>query len=345
MILGENPGVQAILKAMPTRTSVRVDGDHVWVTSDGFEWAFRSSWIGEGFPSDLHRLNNDFSDNAIAVITARRISAGTRKELDARGASWADLTGRAQIQARPGFLVDRLPARSSTLPPPSATKWSDSAGAVAETLLHLNEKWRQFEPNDRSINAAELAELCGYSYPQVNKVLQQFDSAAYVENIGSERGSNARRVLLNPSALLSDWAGWHKDRVMTTVELQTLWRGTEQSIDALHREAAGPWALTGWIAADVIAPLSTAVPNVSCYVDRGAFERTVERLVRDDSIEYSSTGGRLIVAAAEPHVIRMSQLDGPTPTVSPIRIYGDLIRIGGRGEEAAQHLREVVLGY
>lgn len=350
MILGDNPGVEAIQRALPMSMTVDAIGDRVRATSGTTTWVLHSVWIGEGFPSDLLRVPEgalkDDGDISVKIVTARRISRGTRQELESRGVSWADLSGRAHIEAEPGLLVERLPA-TTTKPASMSTKWSVSAGAVAETILHLSGPHRpdaRFDHGNQVI-AAQIADLSGYSYPQVNKVLQQFEKAEYVTKIGTERGSSARRYLKNPSSLLSDWAGWHKGRPLSTVNMQPLWRGTDETIEAVRRNAKGDWAATGWLAADRLAPFSTSVPNVACYVERSAFERTVDALLQVEDVDYAPESGRLSVTQAEPHVIRMADLSGAVPVVSVVRVYGDLIRTGGRGEDAAQHLRELLLGY
>jgi hypothetical protein len=330
--------------------NVEAVGDRVHATSGSSTWVFHSVWIGEGFPNDLlrvpeHALKDD-ADTSVKVVTARRISRGTRQELESRGVSWADLSGRAHIEAEPGLLIERLPAKT-TEPVSTSTKWSVSAGAVAETILHLSGPHQPGDSSDHvnQVIAAQIAEISGYSYPQVNKVLQQFELAEYVKKVGTERGSSARRYLKNPSSLLSDWAGWHKERPLSTVNMQPLWRGADETIEAVRRSARGEWAATGWLAADQLAPFSTSVPSVACYVERRAFERTVDALLQVEDIDYAQEVGRLSVTQAESHVMRMADRSGRVPVVSAVRVYGDLIRLGGRGEDAAQHLREVLIGY
>lgn len=354
MILRENPGVQAILNALPLSLSAHADGDHVVADSESGRWVLQSLWIGEGFPNDFVRAaepnwpfsnhSHAYADAIVPVITARRISPGARKEIEARGLSWADLAGRAHISAPPGLLISRLPARTVKTPS-SAIKWSESAGAVAETILHLSGRDAVEAVEGRPLDAERVSQLSGFSYPQVNKVLQQFEGANYIAKIGTERGSSARRFLRNPSALLSDWAGWHTDRRLKTVEMQTLWRSSDQSLNWLQSAVMGEWAVTGWLGADLLAPFSTAVPTVACYVEQRVFERAVEKLLNDENIDQASTNGRISVAPAEKHVLNLADLRSQPPVVSPIRVYGDLLRIGGRGEEAAQHLREVAIGF
>jgi hypothetical protein len=354
VILRENPGVTAILNALPDDVESHVSGPIVKVESGTTRWAFRSAWIGEGFPEDLRKLlasttltdpNQAGGERAVLVVTARRFSAGTRQRLADYGLSWADLAGRAYLRAEPGLLVTRMPAHA-TATKSSSIRWSISAGAVAETILALSSPPETPErAREQPLVAAEIADLVEYSYPQVNKVLQQFESAGYVTKVGTERGGGSRRYLRDPSRLLSDWAGWHRRRPLGTVDLQPLWRGTDRTLRLLGERARGTWATTGWIAADHVAPFSTSIPNVACYVGRESFEKTIDALLADPDIEYASEAGRLTVAPAEPHVLQLTDFRGDFPVVSPVRIYGDLVRIGSRADEAAQHLRETLLGY
>jgi hypothetical protein len=356
VILRDNLGVRAILSVLPDELQTSIMGDAVLVTSGSASgWWVRPVWVGEGFPADVADVTDVvaaldlkrprgsmFADLPVTpVVTARRISKGTRRTLDAAGLSWADLTGRGRIAAEPGLFVYRDTPR--TVDEAAASfRWSRSAGAVAETILHG--AIGRAGSGDL-IDAVRVSELAAFSYAQVNKVLQDFEAAGYIAKSGAERGSGAQRRLVDPSRLLSDWAGWHRGRLLGGIELNTPWRSVDESLGAVRGRATGPWAVSGWYAADIIAPFSTSVPTLSCYVDSAAYDRTIETLVEEAGWDVTAERGRVSITPAEPHVLRLADERKAATTVSPIRVYGDLVRIAGRGEDAAQHLREESIGY
>ena len=341
MILGENPGVEAILAALPDDLETTVDGEIVEARGGDAHWYFRSLWIGEGYPSDYFRAGDRDSISGITdVVTARRISKGTRQLLRPMALSWADLSGRASIRATPALVIERG-STARVDPQGVELKWSDSSGAVAECVLALHGTVTR-DPH-RPINAGELAKISEYSYPQVNKVLQSFEAAGYIVNVGAERGSAARRILREPDRLLGDWSRWYAQRSLTAARYHTLWRDSDQSVDLIeHLVSGNSWAVSGWWAAHQVAPFATAIPTVNCYVDRLSFRTVVDRLESRQDVEQVESGGRLTVISADPQVLALASRDHGTPLVHPVRLYGDLLRLGDRGEEAAQHLRETI---
>jgi len=349
MIIGDNPGVTAIMRALPPSLTASVDGDYVHAISAQYRWLFRSVWIGEGFPSDLQRAEQSVLASpvdAVNVFTARKISSGTRQRLDERNNSWADLTGRAHIEAEPAFFVDRLPqVRPKS---PTGVKWSESAGTVAEVLLQQHSsaiRAPQGHVEPMIVHADKVSYIAGVSYPQVNKVLQQLEADGHIEKHGS-RGSSVRRRLINPSSLLSEWAGWHKNRQRQSIGLHTMWRSTEASIERIESHIRrADWAVTEWVGSDILAPFVTSVPSLACYVAQSEIDQLLKRLTSIDGMELTDEGARVKLIPAEPYILKMSDSARSVPVVSPVRLYGDLLRMGGRAEESAEHLREVAIGY
>jgi hypothetical protein len=105
--------------------------------------------------------------------------------------------------------------------------------------------------------------------------------------------------------------------------------------------AAVGWAATGAVAAAVMAPLLTTVSTAEVYIDAKndfALERCAE-MIGLRPVE----GGRLTLTGF-PTATTMAMAtvaDGLRVAPWP-RVYVDLARAGVRGEEAAEHLREIV---
>jgi hypothetical protein len=332
--LGDNRAIAAVLGSIPDSVDAREHDGGVEIRWRGGHAHVVPLWIGEGFPSDLSR--SEIDDREATVITARRLSPRVRAELTAAGRSWADATGHLHIEA-PGLLLDRGATATRSR---RDVRWSPSTGAVVEAVIWMALERTSSEP----LSAADIAELTGISYPQVNKILQQMEGAHQIRKTGSERGTSARRYVHDPSGLLSEWAGWYRTAARPAVQFHTVQRETDEILQALDRAASIDWVLTDWVASDVIAPLSTLVPNVACYVPEARFE-SMRRSLIAEGLEQVESGGRLAIIPAGEAVFAMAETVHGMRVVSPVRLYGDLIRQGGRGEDAAEHLREVALGF
>ncbi len=103
------------------------------------------------------------------------------------------------------------------------------------------------------------------------------------------------------------------------------------------------WAATGAVAASMLAPYLATVTTGEVYVDRATVA----------GIESAATkvglrpihGGRLTLRPFPTVTARRLVAMRGGPRVAPWpRVYADLRAVGGRGEEAAEHLREVVRG-
>ena len=325
----------------------------------GGQATFAPMWVGEGFPRDVHRamdqweISSDASDRtAVPVLVAHRFSSGTRDLLTRQRLNWVDETGRAWISSGGGLLIDRDRAASSVERGHFAPgiRWSPSTGAVAEELLS-RKSWDHTD-TDRSDSwsiprAAEVADAVDWSAPQVSKIYQQFDAEGWTAKFGPERGPSASRNLVDPSGLLSAWAGWHRSRRLETVTAHANWRDPhdfvrKRLVSALPLDEV---AFSGWIALDAIAPLMTSIPTISLYLAPRFFDEQVNRFLQKAGLRPVTTGARISIHRAEPQLVSHTQLTRGIPLVSTIRLYGDLLRQGVRGEDAAEHLRETSIGF
>jgi hypothetical protein len=321
-------------------------------------------WVGEGFPRDVTDILDVINRGQAAylatsqtrVLVSRRMSTGARRLLDEENISWADETGRARITAPPAVYIFRdAPAGlRSEISAANEPRWSESAGAVAETLLVNLDRSNPRSAlttndgieHDRLPGNAELAEETSWSVAQVSKVLQQFDTAGWTAKTGAERGTSAGRILADPGGMLSGWAGWHRSRRLQSAGAHAVVREPRELLDRIAWLGPGQWAVTGWLALDEVAPFATATPNVGCYLDTQTFDERLYDIMGELKLRPVTQGARITFLRAEPQVLRQSSI-GPSGfrIVSPIRLYGDLLRQGVRGETAADHLREVTLAF
>lgn len=313
-------------------------------------------WAGEGFPKDvelaLDRLAKEpLQEHETLVIVARSLSTGARSMLDAQGISWADEQGRAAISAGPGLVVLRESSSRKPRPPVEGMRWSDGAGAVAEYLLTLaadNRLWAEALPLPLPTVAAVAADM-DLSTAFVSRTLQAFDSMSWTNKEGALRGSGARRVLVDAPGLLSSWATQHASRTPEVVHAHASFRDPGTFLrDRIG--AAWPserWALTGWLALEHRAPFMTTTPVLTVYLDRELFDDHGElgSLLTRAGLRVVDSGARVDVVKADPYVLRRARLEAGAPQVSDIRLYGDLLRLGVRGPDGAEHLRETRIGF
>jgi hypothetical protein len=103
------------------------------------------------------------------------------------------------------------------------------------------------------------------------------------------------------------------------------------------------WAATGTVAATVLAPHLTSVNAAEVFVDANtpAALEAAGALCGLRAME----GGRLLLRPFPTMATRQLSRDVEGLRVAPWpRVYVDLQNVGVRGEEAAEHLREVMHG-
>lgn len=344
-----NPAGDVLLRAIPSDLRPEPDAGTVRISRGSDTWVFRPVWAGEGLPADVRRARGMVDGSplrppGIPVITARRMSPGAREILSQAQLSWADASGRAQIVVPNEVYITRLDPIPVDVGRPF--KWSAAADAVAETLL----TWRvrrgpdAQEPLERP---AEIAETAGVSIPHVARVLRQFDEQRYTAKIGAERGSSAGRELRDPGRMLSDWAGHHAgSSPRPTAEFHVPWREHQRSLSMFTESFSDVrWAVTGVAAADRTAPYLTSVPTVDVYVSSSTLPDALRLLSSQDDVTPVDQGGRIRVFSGNEFIFRLADQEDGLSVASPVRVYSDLLRYGGRTAEAAEYLREAAIGF
>lgn len=309
-------------------------------TRDGRSIAIQVKWAGEGWPQDVRRAAADVADRwpADVVLLARRLSPGAIEWLRDRGANWADEAGQARILGPEGLIVIREPAR---LPreerAPRAFRWSPSAVTIAEASL---------ANNDQPLRATELGPRTGWSVPQAANVLAAFDAQGWTAKRGSARGPSAHRQLVDADAMLGAWSAAVADlpratRIAhrATRDVMTLLR--DELAPALDR--ATKWAVTGWAGLELAAPLATTTPSLHIYVAENDFAGPLGSAIADAGLREIDEGGRVTFWAADPRVLEFATRRGDIPVASPPRLYADLTALGGRGQDAADHIKEQLI--
>lgn len=258
------------------------------------------------------------------------MSPGGREALAKAKVSWVDETGEAEV-ALDSIIVSRSGRQPQREPTPP--RWTPAVVAVAEALLC---------GVGATVTASSAATgLSSGACTAALKTLTDFK----LLSARTARGRGSGRTVVDQQNLLEAYATAASSLAPTlSVAVGVTWRDPLDGLADLGRSwtATGiPWAATGMVAAAVLAPLLTGVGTAEVYV--GA--RTIadlDGLARRSGLR-PLPGGRLTLrpfptAATE----KLATIQDGVAVAPWPRVFVDLRRTGVRGEEAAEHLREVM---
>lgn len=314
--------------------------DLVIRTRDGHTIAIQAKWAGEGWPQDVRRaaaeVGGPWPENV--VLLAHRLSPGAIEWLRDYGANWADEAGQVRIIGPDGLVVIREPGQLLREDDASrAFTWSKSAITIAEAILSRE---------DRPLRVAELAEASDWSVAQVANVFKAFDGQGWTVNRGTARGRGARRELVDADGLLAAWSAAVADAPRST---RVAHRATEDVMTLLHNDLAPVldrdvgWAVSGWAGLELAAPFATTTPSLHLYIEDADFAGPLSNVIEEAGLREVDEGGRVTFWTADPRVLDLAQPVGDIPVVSAPRLFADLTALGGRGGDAADHVKEELI--
>ncbi|MGQ0637635.1 MAG: type IV toxin-antitoxin system AbiEi family antitoxin [Planctomycetaceae bacterium] len=287
-------------------------------------------WIGSGHLGDVHAVLKKPAKRNV-ILVARHMSPGARAALSEAGVSWADETGAAEI-AIGTILVSQSGVSEKRLH--NIKQWTPAVIAVAEAFL-CGTKGTQ----------AAMQAATGLSAGSCASALRFLTDKELLTS-AAKRGPASARQISDPRRLLETYAAAVNERPAgVKLQIGVTWQDILKGVAGLgHRFDALKvnWAVTGGAAAAVLAPFISSVSQATVYVEAKSMAELRALTV---SLELRPIeGGRLTLkpfpsrtaqhlATLEDHDLRVA----PWP-----RVYADLLKEGVRGEEAAQHLYEVV---
>ena len=263
------------------------------------------------------------------VIAASRLSVAARQAITKEGINWADERGAASIEA--GSMVIALSGQIPAVGR-SSTDWTSAAIGIAEAIL-----------SGTTPTAEAVATATGHSLSTAVRVLA-FLVGRGLLRAPKARGPQSGRRIVDFDRLLDQYSeAAHQRRPKFELRCGLLWREPFTEIKQIGQKwtmARVPWSVAGALAASIQAPYLTQTPTGVVYV--GA-SREVEmlRIAQQAGLEVME-GGRLLLLPFPTRATRqlIQETDGVWVTSWP-RTYADLRNEGVRGEEAADHLREV----
>jgi hypothetical protein len=299
-------------------------------------------WVGRGWPADLNQALRDVPQRwpRQLVLVGQRFSPGAIEQLAERKANWVDETGAARIETADGLLVLRDPNEDGAGSDAAVgLRWSSSSVEIAELLLARSP--------EGVFRAGQLAKESGWSHAQTTKLLRQFSARGWVEKAGGSRGVGSGWLLADSPGLLDAWTQHLVTHPPETVFAHRVLRDPMQFARTELARALGPrmpWALSGWAGLELAAPFVTTVPVLHVAVDANAFvDGRLRDAMRSAKLREVDEGARVEFRALSPFVLSLAMKQGDLPVVSAPRLYADLRALGGRGEEAADHVRQELL--
>ena len=299
-------------------------------------------WVGRGWPADLEQALDSLPDPwpRQLVLVGQQFSPGALNELAQRRANWLDETGAARIETDSGLLVFREPDETTAeRGMPRGFRWASSSLEIAEWLLT--------EPPREAFNAREFAHRSGWSYAQTTKVLRQLNARGWVKKTGGSRGVGSGWQLGDPLGLLEAWATYLVSHRAETVGAHRVLRDPMQFARTELAQTLSPameWAFSGWAGLELAAPFVTTVPVIHVAVDADALvDGRLREAMRTAGLREVKEGARIEFLALSKFSLSLSHEIRGLPVVSPPRLYADLRTLGGRGDEAAEHVRQELI--
>ena len=299
-------------------------------------------WVGRGWPADLEQALTSVPDPwpRQLVLVGQRFSPGAIEQLTQRRANWLDEAGAARIETDSGLLVVREPDETEPRPgAPRGFRWAASSLEIAEWLLT--------ELPLETFNARDFTDRSGWSYAQTTKVLRQLSARGWVKKTGSSRGVGSGWQLADAGGLLEAWTAYLVGHRPQTVGAHRVLRDPMQFARtelAQSLSAEMEWALSGWAGLELAAPFVTAVPVIQVAVDADALvDGRLREAMRSLGLREVKEGARIEFFALSKFSLSLAREFQGLPVVSPPRLHADLRALGGRGEEAAEHVRQELI--
>jgi hypothetical protein len=192
----------------------------------------------------------------------------------------------------------------------------------------------------------DVAREAGWSPAQVTTVLAEFDRAGWTQKLGARRGPGAWRAVADSEGLLSAWSAAieqepRKRRLGHRATRDAMGLLTEALAPALDETTE--WALSGWAGAEAAAPFMTTVPSVHVYVAEDDFAGPLSAAMEAAGVREVEDGARVVFWAADKRMLALAERHAGLPVVSAPRLYADLSALGGRGDDAAEHIKSELI--
>jgi hypothetical protein len=287
------------------------------------------TWVRSAWLSTIENIlaRADLPD----VLIAERVPPASRLALTEAGIGWVEASGAAEI-AIDSLVVSRT-ARETRVGDRTQGRWTPAEVGVAEAIL------AGVKPTVSTTHDAT-----SLSVGACTKALRMLTDIGLLQADNS-RGPHSGRHVVDNDALLDEYVtAAHQLSSPPSLSVAVVWRDPIEGLIGIggRWDAAGlAWAATGLAAAMVVAPLVTSLGATNVYIDANS----ISELAAAASVAglRHIEGGRLHLASFPTITTRHMATMANDLRVAPWpRIVADLRLSGVRGEEAAEHLLEVI---
>lgn len=290
----------------------------------------RIRWLERGSASLLNARLKD-RPRPDLLMAARMSTAAQLAATDA-GVGWLDETGAAQFAV--GTVVV---SRTSVSVPKTAhpvNRWTFATLGITEALI------TGVPGTVQALRAATGAS------PSTIGLALNFLTRTGLLTSQAARGRNSGRSITDPSRLLEAYTDAVTNaRGTSSLRVGVLWRDPLEGLLQIGRrwdDQQLAWAATGALSAAALAPLQTQVAPMIVYVEAAGLA-TLAAAAGAAGLKLLEGGRLQLRPFPSPITARLSAEVSPGLRSVPWpRAYADLRDTGVRGEEAAEHLREVV---
>jgi hypothetical protein len=269
----------------------------------------------------------------VAVVVLDRWRAGglARSELADAGVGWVDESGAAEIVLGT-IVVSRSGVPKLREPAPSG--WTASVLAVAEAALC-----------GVAATSSAMRDATGLSTGSCVNGLRVLTDLGLL-HASAARGRGSARRVTDRDQLLDAYAsaapGLASD---LRLEVGVTWRDFADGVRSSGRRWASEdveYAVTGALAAEALAPFLTAVSTAEVFVSADTILGLQAAAAAAELKPVD--GGRLVLRPFPTVSVNRLATEVRKLRVAPWpRVYVDLLHAGVRGEDAAEHLKEVLL--
>jgi len=317
---------EALQEALRGRGDVTAGDDGTWQVSLD-DARYRAVWCRYGWTPEVRDLLARVP--AIDIVVGPTISPGARDLLRDSGKSW--------IEAKTGAVHLDLPTMYVEQPghpeprPAVGEAWTPAALSVAEALL-----------TGTPATVEQVVKRTGVAVGTAGRVLSRWTASGLL-SAPVARGRHSGRILADRHEFLEQYSTAVTGMPTVSLRAAVFWQHpADDLLEAapLLDHSGIRWAATGPLAADVMAPYLTQPTPLRILID---YRSPVGLQVAARAIDARvSPGGRLSLEVLRSH--HSAQLFSVVRGISCApwpRVYADLRTSGVRGEEAAEHLREV----
>lgn len=293
-------------------------------------------WLPTGWPQQVAEALDD--EPRPEILVAPRMSPGARKMAHDAGVGWADESGAAEIyyhDPKSRTLIAIQVPGTPSLPLDTRLGWRPTSLAVCEALL----------AGAAAPTVNSVVETTGISMGSAAEALKFLAKDGHLTSSAARGPGSAREIVDHDALLVAYAAAAERLRSPVSLRVGTLWRHpVADAIDfgKIMDSHSISWAATGALSASVLAPAQTEVSPMEIYVS-GRTPSDLARAALAAGLR-AIDGGRLLLRPfPTPAGDRLTNVDahGFRSMLWP-RAYADLRTAGVRGEEAAEHLREVM---